>query len=94
MLLLCFRIDNQDGEDLDDITYGNPLAKKMYSAIRSKQQSGSQRQHQDKIAIDLTMCKESDFPDCDSSSWWVKDLDLLDSDEAVVTTGAWINYQC
>ena len=63
----------------------------MYSAIRSKRRSGSQRQHQDKTAIDLTICKEADFPDHDSSSWWVEDLDLLDSDKAVVTIGAWIN---
>ena len=85
----CRLIDNEDGEDLDE-NIGNPLAKKLYSAIRSKRQSGSQKQ-QEKIAIDLTICKESDFPDRDTSSWWVKDLNLLDSDKAVVTSGAWIN---
>ena len=39
----------------------------------------------------MTICEESEFPDHDTSSWWLKDLDLLDSDKAVITTGTWIN---
>ena len=31
----CRLIDNEDGEDLDE-NIGNPLAKKLYSAIRLK----------------------------------------------------------
>ena len=79
---------------VDEIAHsntGNPVAKKLYSATRLKQKSGSRKQHQDKIAIDLMVCQDSDFPDCDTSSWWVKDLNLLNSDKAVVTAGAWIN---
>ena len=88
----CCPIDNQDGVDSDEIecsTTGNPQAKKLYSAIRSKQQASNQKQ--DKIAIDLTVCEESDFPERDTSSWWVQDLDLMDSDKAVITSGAWMN---
>ena len=43
---LCCSIDNQDGVDSDEIecsTTGNPQAKKLYSAIRSKRQASNQK---------------------------------------------------
>ena len=61
----CCLLDNQDGvsDGIDTCSCtGNPLAKKMHLAIRSKRQaSRNQKQYQDKIAIDLTICEELDF---------------------------------
>ena len=76
----CCLLVNLDGvsDGIDTCSHtGNPLAKKMHLAIRSKRQaSRNRKQYQDKIAIDLTICEELDFPDCDTSSWWVKDLHI------------------
>ena len=58
-------------------------------AIRSKLQSRKQHAIKPVIALDVacqTACKESSV-----TKWWMEHLHLLDSDELVLTSGAWIN---
>lgn len=60
----------------------------LFSAIRLKQNSGNV-QHKEKIMIDLSLCEESALPESDQ--WWIEDLHLLESDKALIISGAWAN---
>lgn len=69
----------------------NVAAKKMFATITNESRSSKKTtQHKEKkgtMCIDVDAHKSADNKD---STWWIENLQLLDSDRAILTTDAWI----